>query len=109
MSDLDAVYLELAGRAQAGEGPALDDESAALWEQERSLRAAVLRAVVLMRLDRAADAHYVIQHPGGASHTRVDQRRHGKPGKRTRSLYIVGRILWGSWLFVHGGMLNEKP
>ena len=27
--------------------------------------------------DRAADAHYVIHHAGGASHVRVDQRRHG--------------------------------
>lgn len=28
--------------------------------------------------DRAPDAHYVVRHPGGATHFRVDQRRHGQ-------------------------------
>jgi hypothetical protein len=29
-------------------------------------------------LDRAPDAHYVVRHPGGETHFRVDQRRHGQ-------------------------------
>ena len=28
--------------------------------------------------DRAPDAHYVVKHPGGETHFRVDQRRHGQ-------------------------------
>lgn len=28
--------------------------------------------------DRAPDAHYVVKHPGGQTHFRVDQRRHGQ-------------------------------
>ena len=41
--------------------------------------------------DRAPDAHYVVQHGGGASHLRVDQRRHGSTG-----------VLLGRWWFEAG-------
>lgn len=54
---LDRVYVDLAGRVQAGEGPSVDRESAAFLERDGgSERSTVLRAVVLLRSDRAPEA-----------------------------------------------------
>lgn len=41
--------------------------------------------------DRAPDAHYIVRHGGGASHLRVDQRRHGGTW-----------VLLGRWWFEAG-------
>jgi len=41
--------------------------------------------------DRAPDAHVIVQHSGGASHVRVDQRRHGSTW-----------MLLGRWYFEAG-------
>ena len=40
--------------------------------------------------DRAPDAHYVVRHPGGETHFRIDQRRHGQTWVPLGRFYFEG-------------------
>jgi N-acetylmuramoyl-L-alanine amidase len=80
------------GRARLFEAGASETGRAVLAADIRESGYYNVYVAYVQGADRASDAHVIVQHSGGESHLRVDQRRHGGTW-----------VLLGRWYFEAGG------